>query len=75
MVVIKCFARFREEFGDELSMEASTDLRVADCWNYISNHAPVPERILCAVNQVYCSWNDKVENGDEVAFFPPVTGG
>jgi molybdopterin converting factor small subunit len=30
---------------------------------------------LAAVNMDYAELNDKVSDGDEVAFFPPVTGG
>jgi molybdopterin synthase sulfur carrier subunit len=31
--------------------------------------------IRCAVNQEHAGMNAKLEPGDEVAFFPPVTGG
>lgn len=33
------------------------------------------DAIRVAVNQDYVDWDHAVENGDEVAFFPPVTGG
>lgn len=29
----------------------------------------------CAVNQVLAKKNTAIKNGDEIAFFPPVTGG
>jgi sulfur-carrier protein len=31
--------------------------------------------IRVAVNQKFAGWNDPVRPGDEIAFFPPVTGG
>lgn len=31
--------------------------------------------LLCALNQQLCSFEAQVHSGDEVAFFPPVTGG
>lgn len=31
--------------------------------------------VRCAVNQVFCDLDAAVGPGDEVAFFPPVTGG
>lgn len=31
--------------------------------------------VLCAVNQAYADADTPVRTGDEVAFFPPVTGG
>ena len=32
-------------------------------------------RILVAVNQQMCAPDTAIANGDEIAFFPPVTGG
>ena len=34
-----------------------------------------PKNILCAVNQEIASEDTLVNDSDEVAFFPPVTGG
>ena len=31
--------------------------------------------IKIAINKSYSSLNDKIDNNDEIAFFPPVTGG
>lgn len=31
--------------------------------------------LLCARNQAFCSLNETICSGDEIAFFPPVTGG
>jgi len=42
--------------------------------NYESAFA-VPRVVRCAVNQVFASPDTLVQPGDEVAFFPPVTGG
>ncbi|WP_159999269.1 molybdopterin converting factor subunit 1 [Roseomonas sp. 18066] len=33
------------------------------------------KQIRAAVNQEFCAPDHPVRNGDEVAFFPPVTGG
>ena len=33
------------------------------------------EAIKIAVNQTYCDAEQKISDSDEVAFFPPVTGG
>ena len=34
-----------------------------------------PELVHCAVNQDYARSEDPVAAGDDVAFFPPITGG
>ncbi|WP_294827506.1 molybdopterin synthase sulfur carrier subunit [uncultured Gilliamella sp.] len=31
--------------------------------------------VLCAVNQTFADVNYIIQSGDEIAFFPPVTGG
>lgn len=33
------------------------------------------KNLRCAVNQKMCGWEAPLSDGDEVAFFPPVTGG
>jgi molybdopterin synthase sulfur carrier subunit len=33
------------------------------------------DSIRVAVNQDYVGWDHPVKSGDEIAFFPPVTGG
>ncbi len=48
---------------------------VSDVWRVVSSGEPLPEQILCAVNMEYAGPNTSVKEGDEVAFFPPVTGG
>jgi sulfur-carrier protein len=35
----------------------------------------MPESMLAAVNMEYAELDFPVQDGDEVAFFPPVTGG
>lgn len=38
--------------------------------NFLSNN-----KLMVAVNQAYAKQNTAIKSGDEVAFFPPVTGG
>ena len=33
------------------------------------------DKLLVAVNQTMSPWDTEIKDGDEVAFFPPVTGG
>jgi len=50
-------------------------LTVEEVWNLATNHMQPPERLLVAENQEYANFSKQVCDGDEVAFFPPVTGG
>ncbi len=38
-------------------------------------HALIDNSVLCAVNHSMVDDNYAVKSGDEIAFFPPVTGG
>ena len=33
------------------------------------------QAVRVAINQEFADWNAHIEEGDEIAFFPPVTGG
>ncbi len=57
------------------AIDAEHVATVADIWAKISGDEPFPPSVLVAVNQEYTDINHRVEDGDEVAFFPPVTGG
>ena len=71
------FASLRERFGQgALELELITTTSVGDLWQQLSGSDDrLPERVLCAVNQQYVDQAEMLRDGDEVAFFPPVTGG
>jgi molybdopterin synthase sulfur carrier subunit len=50
---------------------------VAELWQQVSaDFELLPEKVLCAVNQEYVDTDYQLQDGDqEIAFFPPVTGG
>lgn len=79
---IKYFASIREalgpgetfEFADGGTLGALRDALIARG----GRHAAALARgrnLRCAVNQVMADESRPVQSGDEVAFFPPVTGG
>jgi molybdopterin synthase sulfur carrier subunit len=75
-VTVKYFASLREHHGADRELAApGKGATVADIWARASNGAALPENVLMAVNLEYVAADHPVEDGDEVAFFPPVTGG
>ena len=48
---------------------------VEDIWKKVSHTDEMPANVLSAVNLEFAGAQDIVKQGDEVAFFPPVTGG
>lgn len=83
MIKVLFFARLREQLG-ESQLQLSADeaggsvgelldrLRARDgSWSEALGDA----NLLCAVNQQQAAAGDSLADGDEVAFYPPVTGG
>jgi len=74
-ITVRFFASIRESMGrSEALIDAAGIVCVADVWRRVSDDAR-PPRLLAAVNQEYAGLDQAVGDGDEVAFFPPVTGG
>jgi molybdopterin converting factor subunit 1 len=78
------FAWLRERVGmaEETIAIPETVTTVADLVEYLSNldtrHAAAfkdRKTVRCAVNQEFADIATLLRPGDEVAFFPPVTGG
>ena len=74
-VTVRYFASIRERLGrSEDQIDAARAGCVADVWRLVTGE-PLPANTLVAVNQEYARPDSEVRGGDEVAFFPPVTGG
>ncbi|MCK5902520.1 MAG: MoaD/ThiS family protein [Cocleimonas sp.] len=76
-ITINYFASLREEVGhgkNTLNLEVDK-VSVNQIWRLATDQMVVPTNVLVAINQEYVSWDAFVLDGDEVAFFPPVTGG
>jgi len=76
MLHIKYFASLRDRLGRaEDQLDTAADLTVAGVWAALWPDMPLPPNTLIAVNMEYSALTQIVQDGDEVAFFPPVTGG
>jgi molybdopterin synthase sulfur carrier subunit len=82
MLTLRYFARLREALGSQESLPFCTGLTVAALRDQLiargGKHAEALARtqlLRCARNQQMCAESTELADGDEVAFFPPVTGG
>jgi len=73
---IQFFASLREQIGkSQLTLHYDTPQNVHAVWKQATNSMDMPDNTLCAINMEYVKTDAMVSDGDEVAFFPPVTGG
>jgi len=74
-ITVRFFASVRERLGKTQEIIDSAGINnVADVWMQSARTA-MPGNLLAAVNMEYARPDEPVRDGDEVAFFPPVTGG
>ncbi|POD79795.1 molybdopterin converting factor subunit 1 [Pseudomonas syringae group genomosp. 3] len=79
-IEVQYFARYRETLGmDSESVEGEFVtlegvrqhlLQRGEAWQVLAE-----QNLMCARNQELCKLDEPLLDGDEVAFFPPVTGG
>jgi len=82
MITIIFFSRYREQMGlSSLQVEVNTVSKVTDVIAWLQHRYPLQtdflndQQLLIAVNQEMATAQTLLKRGDEVAFFPPVTGG
>jgi molybdopterin synthase sulfur carrier subunit len=75
-IKVRYFASLKESIGrSEDNLEPSGLATVGDVWRCANPNKALPDNTLAAVNMEYVGLSNPVKDGDEVAFFPPVTGG
>jgi len=75
-IQVRFFASLREQMGlAEKPLTVSVGMTVADAWKEATGLPEIPANTLMAVNMEYVDAGQAIEDGDEIAFFPPVTGG
>ena len=75
-IKVKYFANLRELIGrSEDKIEYQAGMTVADIWNMDKGNVRDSTEYLTALNMEYTNNNTVVKDGDEVAFFPKVSGG
>ena len=74
------FAQYRDAAGAaELDLDLPNGARALDAVTSLRARLitpdAIPARPVVALNQVYASLDDVLEQGDELALLPPVAGG
>lgn len=75
------FASIREDLGPEILVSYSEGLTVASLRESLGTRGQAwgealgQPNVFCAVNQSVVDFDYSLSDGDEVAFFPPMTGG
>lgn len=77
---VRFFARYAELVGrEEAVLAVSLPATVRDVVQRVRDELPggrgIPERPLAAVNLTHAKLDTSVQDGDEVAFLPPLAGG
>lgn len=79
-VTIRLFARLREIAGTaELRRELPDQATAETAWDSLAAEFrgldEYQRTVSVAVNEEYAKFSTALQNGDEVAFLPPVSGG
>ena len=76
-ISIKYFASLRELMGEASSVvDIEESVSVSDLWQSLTESKNIEfDNVMMAVNMEYVKSEHQLKAGDEVAFFPPVTGG
>jgi MoaE-MoaD fusion protein len=79
VITARLFARLREQAGTDCEQVELAGGTVADVYRALRERHPALEPDLQLIrparNQSFADWTERVEDGDEVAFIPPVSGG
>lgn len=76
-ITVRYFASLRDRMGcaDEVVEMDGVSVSVSEVWAKATDGQDMPESTLIAINMDYTDANSLLKDGDELAFFPPVTGG
>ncbi len=76
VIVVKYFASISDAVGKTSEkIVLQHEMTVGEVWTDVSKNIKYVGKVMTAVNHEYVDENYLLRDEDEVAFFPPVTGG
>tara|TARA_B100000809_G_C15054170_1_gene500085 strand:+ start:147 stop:383 length:237 start_codon:yes stop_codon:yes gene_type:complete len=76
-ISIKYFASLRELMGESsVFIDIDKESSIDDVWQHVTKNKKIElDNVMATVNMEYVKSSYVIRDGDEIAFFPPVTGG
>ena len=76
-VSVKYFASLRELMGESsVFIDIDKESSIDDVWHHVTKNKKIElDNVMATVNMEYVKSSYVIRDGDEIAFFPPVTGG
>ena len=76
IIVVKYFASISDVIGKTSEeIEWQDGITAGDIWLDVSKNIKYTGKVMVAVNHEYVDMSYLLSENDEIAFFPPVTGG
>ena len=80
MIIVSFYAALREQVGTSVvQVDPEQVSTTGELFDLLAEKYPAlgdfRGNVLIAINEHYARWADPVQSGDQVAFFPPVSGG
>lgn len=78
-VTVRLFGAYAQEMGDRLQVEVAPSSTPRDLFTLLAGRftrlAQLGSHCRVAINWEFAEWDTPLQEGDEVAFIPPVSGG
>ena len=75
-ICVRYFASIKDDMGvGIIDIQVDDDMTVGNLFEQLTVDIQYNGTVLIAVNHEYVDSSYKLKDGDEVAYFPPVTGG
>ena len=76
-VSVKYFASLLELMGESsVFIDIDKESSIDDVWQHVTKNKKIElDNVMATVNMEYVKSSYVIRDGDEFAFFPPVTGG